>query len=243
MVSQGDNGKLILKRPAKPFVVAMECDTFGAAIDALKVLPNVQIEEGKFDNGKTSVIMLNWFKYQVDSTGYERVKRSRYKRRGEESREEQEERRVVNKVKKPKNTPPVSKFQKPTPQEVTDYSRSIGYDLNGGRFCDFYESKGWRIGNTPMKSWQAAVRTWKQKDQEDKGHASNDSEGVSEYEAISRSARQAKGLRKVASPGSILARVRDLPDVQHNPEAANGNRLGADGVALEEVCGDTTKSK
>ena len=93
MVSQGDNGKLSLTPPAKAFCLAMECDTFEGAIDALKVLPNVQIEEGKFDNGETTVSILNWFKYQVDSTGYERVKRSRYKRRGEESRVEQEKKR------------------------------------------------------------------------------------------------------------------------------------------------------
>jgi hypothetical protein len=33
--------------------------------------------------------MRNWFKYQVDSTAAERVKLSRYKRRGEEKREEE----------------------------------------------------------------------------------------------------------------------------------------------------------
>lgn len=90
MVSQGDNGKLVLCPPAKAFVLAMECDTFEATIEALKRLPNVYIsvthEEGKFDNGKTFVYMRNWFKYQVDSTAYERIKRSRYKRRGEEKR-------------------------------------------------------------------------------------------------------------------------------------------------------------
>ena len=25
-------------------------------------------------------------------------------------------------------------------------------------------SKGWKVGNTPMKDWQAAVRTWARKD-------------------------------------------------------------------------------
>lgn len=59
--------------------------------------------------------------------------------------------------------PPVSeqRFKKPTPKEVTDYARSIGFTLDGGQFCDFYESKGWKVGKTPMKDWRAAVRTWK----------------------------------------------------------------------------------
>jgi hypothetical protein len=30
-------------------------------------------------------------------------------------------------------------------------------------FLDFYESKGWLIGKTRMKDWQAAVRTWEQR--------------------------------------------------------------------------------
>lgn len=66
----------------------------------------------------------------------------------------------------PNQTLPSSKksarsFSRPTPQEVTEYSKAIGFDLEGGSFCDFYESKGWLIGKSPMRSWQAAVRTWK----------------------------------------------------------------------------------
>jgi len=53
------------------------------------------------------------------------------------------------------------KFVKPTPKEVTEYALSIGYVLDGEAFCDFYESKGWLVGRSPMKSWPAAVRTWK----------------------------------------------------------------------------------
>ena len=57
------------------------------------------------------------------------------------------------------------RFVRPTPEEVTEYGRSIGYDVDGAKFCDFYTSKGWKVGQTPMKDWKAAVRTWKKKDQ------------------------------------------------------------------------------
>lgn len=224
MVSQGDNGKLSLIPPAKSFLVAMECDTFDAALDALKVLPNVQIEEGKFDNGKTTVIMSNWFKYQVDSTGYERVKRSRYKRRGEESRVEKrrKEKSISNLAQAPKEpTVPAARFQKPTPQEVTEYAKTIGYDLNGSRFCDFYESKGWRVGNSPMKSWQAAVRTWKQKDQEGNTNAPNGRTCVSEYADIAKRARESQGLRKASGIGEILTGIRNMPHVPAKTEASS----------------------
>lgn len=55
------------------------------------------------------------------------------------------------------------RFQQPTPQEVTEYAAEIGFALDGEAFCDFYISKGWKVGQTPMKNWQAAVRTWKRR--------------------------------------------------------------------------------
>lgn len=59
------------------------------------------------------------------------------------------------------------RFQKPTPQKVTEYASEIGFQLDGEAFFDFYESKGWKIGQTPMKCWKAAVRTWKRRQTED----------------------------------------------------------------------------
>jgi len=61
------------------------------------------------------------------------------------------------------------RFIKPTPQEVTEYAKSIEYILDGEAFCDFYESKGWVVGKSPMKSWPAAVRTWKRMDKKRHG--------------------------------------------------------------------------
>ena len=53
---------------------------------------------------------------------------------------------------------------KPTPAEVKEYAKTIDFDLDGEGFVDFYQSKGWLVGKSPMKDWQAAVRTWKRKD-------------------------------------------------------------------------------
>lgn len=49
----------------------------------------------------------------------------------------------------------------PRPDWVTAYSASIGYPMDGGRFCDSYEQKGWKVGKSRMKNWQAACRNWK----------------------------------------------------------------------------------
>lgn len=53
------------------------------------------------------------------------------------------------------------KFVKPSLEEIEAYSKSLNFPLNSQGFLDYYESKGWRVGNSPMKDWRAAVRTWK----------------------------------------------------------------------------------
>ena len=54
------------------------------------------------------------------------------------------------------------RFQKPTAEELDSYAKEIGFiGFNPQVFLDFYDSKGWLIGKTPMKDWKAAVRTWK----------------------------------------------------------------------------------
>lgn len=55
-------------------------------------------------------------------------------------------------------------FAKPTVDEVATYCLSRKNQVNALAFFDFYESVGWKIGTKPMKNWQAAVRTWEQKD-------------------------------------------------------------------------------
>ena len=33
-------------------------------------------------------------------------------------------------------------------------------DVEANKFCDFYESNGWKVGKNKMKCWKAAVRNW-----------------------------------------------------------------------------------
>ena len=57
------------------------------------------------------------------------------------------------------------RFTKPTVEEVRAYCRERGNTVDPLRFFDFYEAKGWRVGNQPMQDWQAAVRTWEGREQ------------------------------------------------------------------------------
>ena len=59
-------------------------------------------------------------------------------------------------------------FVKPTVEEVRTYCRERRNNVNAENFINFYESKGWKVGNTPMKDWKACVRTWEQRDKSNK---------------------------------------------------------------------------
>lgn len=53
-----------------------------------------------------------------------------------------------------------AKFQKPTIPEIDAYCRERGNTIDAEEFFNFYESKGWVIGKSPMKDWKACIRTW-----------------------------------------------------------------------------------
>lgn len=57
------------------------------------------------------------------------------------------------------------RFVPPSPEEVLAYCIEKGYPIDAGRFCDYYASKGWRVGSSPMKDWMAAVRAWARREE------------------------------------------------------------------------------
>lgn len=59
---------------------------------------------------------------------------------------------------KRRNAP--KRFTPPSVEEVKAYCLERKNGLDAQAFVDFYSSKGWKVGNNPMKDWKAAVRTW-----------------------------------------------------------------------------------
>ena len=58
----------------------------------------------------------------------------------------------------------IEKFVKPTIEEIKAYCKERNNGIDANYFFDYYESKGWLVGKTKMKSWKAAVRTWERKE-------------------------------------------------------------------------------
>ena len=67
-------------------------------------------------------------------------------------------------IKKETPTESRKKFSPPSAEEVAAYCRERQNKVNADTFVDFYTAKGWKVGNTPMKDWKAAVRTWEKRD-------------------------------------------------------------------------------
>ena len=64
-------------------------------------------------------------------------------------------------------------FSKPTVEEVKAYCSERKNNVDAEKFCDFYESKGWKVGKEPMKDWKASVRTWERGDKKPPGKPTN----------------------------------------------------------------------
>lgn len=69
---------------------------------------------------------------------------------------------------------PRSKFVKPTVDEVRKYCKERKNTVNPEAFCNFYESKGWKIGKDSMRDWKAAVRTWENREPHSESYAAYD---------------------------------------------------------------------
>ena len=56
-----------------------------------------------------------------------------------------------------------ARFVKPSIDEVRAYCEERGNGIDAETFWNHYQSKGWKVGNSPMKDWKAAVRTWERR--------------------------------------------------------------------------------
>ncbi len=73
---------------------------------------------------------------------------------------------------------PAKKFIKPSLEEVRAFMNELGSSMwytEGSKFWNYYESKGWVVGRSGMKDWNAAARGWlsRSKDQEKSGGSSS----------------------------------------------------------------------
>ena len=101
--------------------------------------------------------------YTKEETKQEEAKKETVEPESETPTEKEE---IIGKQKpaeKPVEKPKTKTFKKPTVEEVEAYCMERNNNVDAQSFCDFYESKGWKIGTAKMKDWKASVRTWEKR--------------------------------------------------------------------------------
>jgi hypothetical protein len=63
--------------------------------------------------------------------------------------------------------PPRARFLKPSVDDVASFGLTLAPPFcEADKFCDYYESNGWKVGKGSMKDWRAAVRNWARRNTE-----------------------------------------------------------------------------
>lgn len=70
----------------------------------------------------------------------------------------------VAKAKPAEPAPARKRFVKPELEEIREFCFEKNINIDVDRFFNYYESKGWKVGVSPMKDWKAAVRNWAKND-------------------------------------------------------------------------------
>ena len=125
----------------------------------------------KKSTNKFSIItIINWERYQQDDHPHQPATNQQPTSNQpainhKQTRKEGKEGKELYNIYIGNNTcePTSKKFVKPSVAEIDAYCIERGNGICAKTFYDFYESKGWKIGKTPMKDWRAAIRTWENK--------------------------------------------------------------------------------
>lgn len=96
-----------------------------------------------------------------------------------------------------------ARFQAPSVDEVAAYCAQRGNSVDAEQFVAFYTSKGWKVGNAPMKDWRACVITWEKRDNRPSPNPSP--------------RRQSQQVKRSAT-GEMMDRMRRFNGIGTNPQ-------------------------
>ena len=100
------------------------------------------------------------------------------------------------------------RFVKPSLDEIRAYCAERGNNVDPETFFDFYESKGWKVGNQPMKDWRACVRTW------ERSRGQNSGGQIHSRPSSPAAPRQTATDRMLALGASMFGHQNDFCDEQ-----------------------------
>ena len=179
-----DCGAIYLTRDI-PYTEATLATEFNRPLPLIQLALSTFQQFGMIEIVNNFICISNWEKYQsvdrmVEIREYNRLaqQKSREKRKelnsvndlsmtsqsrqGTDKDKELEVDKEIDKKRDSADKP--RRFVKPTVEEIAEYCKERQNKINPQSFFEWNESKGWRVGNSPMKDWKAAIRTWEQRD-------------------------------------------------------------------------------
>ncbi|MBM6918525.1 DUF6291 domain-containing protein [Intestinimonas butyriciproducens] len=128
-----------------------------------------------------------------DKDEYEEEYEGEYENENENKEEEKREGEGECKGKEKEKAPGTPEgvrrahhFHPPTLSQVRDYVYERNSPVDPQGFLDFYQAKGWMVGNTPMQDWKAALRNaeswerWQRQERQQGAYAGPDPYGGGE---------------------------------------------------------------
>lgn len=88
---------------------------------------------------------------------------SNEKTKGFQKSKASKEKESISEVKESEEKSTRARANRPSLEELKAYCSERSNGVDPETFFDFYEAKGWKVGNAPMKDWKAAVRTWERR--------------------------------------------------------------------------------
>lgn len=122
----------------------------------IKLLEGDKMVHAAYTTQGTTITIENWVKYQTTVPAESTTQSTTTCQR--RANDVPHHKKVKEEEKKVKNIIP------PPRELVSAYAEersALGKPrVDPEAFCDFYDSKGWMVGKTKMKDWQAAWRNW-----------------------------------------------------------------------------------
>jgi predicted phage replisome organizer len=171
-----NNGELMF-REAIPYNIDMLATITGHNRDivqqAIKIFKNLRLID-IFDNGKIYMLDIQTMIGQISSEG---IRKAEYREKikfekdnGTKLGQSPDIISISNSNSISNNNSSIKdnnidnkRFKKPSLEDVKEYCLERKNNIDAENFINFYDSKGWKVGNTPMKDWKACVRTWEKK--------------------------------------------------------------------------------
>jgi len=133
--------------------------------------------------------LLNFF--EVDMTS---IKPLLEVSQGVKEKDKEKDKDKEKSLKSLSNKSSKTRFTPPTVEQVAEYCKERGNNIDPQYFVDSNTTKGWVVGKnrTPMKDWKAAIRTWEN---------NNGNSGISKNQSrIEELTAKIRGERKFTNP-------------------------------------------